>query len=71
MNIKQIEESRKYRRLRSFFYSLYEAEQELSLIERDKKSIISGAEYDYITSVKLRKEELVEKIDNLIHDKEE
>lgn len=52
-------------RLKNFYYSLYEVESELSLINKSKKTIISGSEYDYIQSLEMRKKELETNIEEL------
>ncbi len=63
MDVRDIE----FKRLRSFFFSLYEIEQELSLINSSLQVVITSDEYDYISSVKLRKEELLTKIIEILN----
>lgn len=55
-------------RLKSFYYSLYEVELELSLVSKSKKKVISSDEYDYIQSLELRKQELETNIKTLLNE---
>jgi hypothetical protein len=53
-------------RLKSYYFSLYEVETELSVANKNNREAVSGAEYDYLCSLELRKEELENNIETLL-----
>lgn len=64
---KRVEENQDFTRIKNFFYSLYETEEELSRWDADDTlEVISGQEADFIESLELKKELLENSIKQLL-----
>lgn len=63
---KESDRRRFFGRLKNKFFSLYETEQELSVINADKKTVISSSEFDYRSGVRDKQTNLKTEIQNLI-----
>lgn len=59
-------EDRVFSRLKNYFYSLYEIDQELSAAQFSKKVSIFSDEYDYLDSLKSRQLDQTNKIKELL-----
>lgn len=59
-------EERYFKRLKNYYYSLYEIEQELSVVKNQKKVTISSNEYDYLESLESRQIDQTSKIKELL-----
>lgn len=59
-------DERLFKRLKNYFYSLYEINQELSAAQSTKKVTIFNDEYDYLESLKSRQTDQTNKIKDLL-----
>lgn len=57
---------RLFTRLKSYYFSLYEVQQEIELISKSRKITITSNEHDYIESLIMRKRELKSKIKEIL-----
>jgi len=59
-------DKRTFNRLKNYYFSLYEIEQELSEAQYPQKSTINVDEYDFLESLKSRQTDQIDKIKQLL-----
>ncbi len=66
MTTEEEQDEKFFKKLKSKFYSMYEADQELQTIDAAKHDIMGVDEYDYVDTVKSRKTTLQSQILELL-----